>query len=90
MSGYGLDEPLVTIRAYNAAEDRLAGLLIGQTTQDDAPQIFAMAEEGQTVFGLRDYVFERLNKKPADFWEMPATEDGQAAEAEAAPEEEQP
>ena len=90
VSGYGLDEPLVTIRAYNAAEDRLAGLLIGQTTQDDATQIFAMAEGGQTVFGLRDYVFERLDKKPADFWEMPATEDGQAAEAEAAPEEEQP
>ena len=89
VSGYGLDEPLVTIRAYNAAEDRLAGLLIGQTTQDDATQIFAMAEEGQTVFGLRDYVFERLDKKPADFWEMPAEEDGQAAEAEAAPEEEQ-
>jgi hypothetical protein len=90
VSGYGLDEPLVTIRAHNAAEDKLAGLLIGQTTQDDATQIFAMAEGGQTVFGLRDYVFERLNKKPADFWEMPATEDGQAAEAEAAPEEEQP
>lgn len=90
VSGYGLDEPLMTIRAYNAAEDRLAGLLIGQTTQDDAAQIFAMAEGGQTVFGLRDYVFERLDKKPADFWEMPAEEDGQAAEAEAAPEEEQP
>ena len=93
VSGYGLDEPLVTIRAYNAAEDKLAGLLIGQTTQDDATRVFAMAEEGQTVFGLRDYVFERLDKKPADFWEMPATEDGQAAEAEAgtedAPEEEQ-
>ncbi len=88
VSGYGLDEPLVTIRAYNAAEDKLAGLLIGQTTQDDATRVFAMAEEGQTVFGLRDYVFERLDKKPADFWDTPAEEDGQAAEAEAAPEEE--
>ena len=37
VSGYGLDEPLMTIRAYDAAEDRLAVLLIGQTTQDDAP-----------------------------------------------------
>ena len=90
VSGYGLDEPLVTIRAYNAAEDKLAGLLIGQTTQDDATRVFAMAEEGQTVFGLRDYVFERLDKKSADFWDTPAAEDGQAAEAEAAPEEEQP
>ena len=89
VSSYGLDEPLVTIRAYNAAEDKLAGLLIGQTTQDDAAQVFAMAEEGQTVFGLRDYVFERLDKKPADFWDTPAAEGGQAAEAEAAPEEEQ-
>ena len=90
VSGYGLDEPLVTIRTYNAAKDKLAGLLIGQTTQDDATRVFAMAEEGQTVFGLRDYVFERLDKKPADFWDTPAAEDGQAAEAEAAPEEEQP
>ena len=93
VSGYGLDEPLVTIRAYNTAEDRLAGLLIGQTTQDDATRVFAMAEEGQTVFGLRDYVFERLDKKPADFWDTPAAEDGSAAEAETsagdAPEEEQ-
>jgi hypothetical protein len=31
-----------------------------------------MTEGSQTVFGLRDYVFDRLNKKPADFWEKPA------------------
>ena len=31
-----------------------------------------MAEGGQTVFGLRDYVFDRLDKKPADFWGKPA------------------
>lgn len=86
VGSYGLDEPLVAIRAYNEAEEKLAGLLIGQTTRDDTTRIFAMAEDGQTVFGLRDYVFERLNKKPADFWEAPAEEDGQAADAEASAE----
>ena len=86
VSTYGLQEPLVTIRAYNEAEEKLAGMSIGQTTQDEETKIFAMAEDGkggQTVFGVRDYVFDRLNKKPADFWEKPleeAAEDGQAAE----------
>lgn len=77
VSTYGLQEPLVTIRAYNEAEEKLAGMTIGQTTQDEETNIFAMAEDGesgQTVFGLRDYVFDRLNKQPADFWENPAQE----------------
>ena len=90
VGSYGLDEPLVTIRAYNKAEEKLAGLLIGQTTRDDTTQIFAMAEDGQTVFGLRDYVFERLDKKPADFWETPVEAGGDgAADSEDVLEEEQ-
>ncbi len=95
MSNYGLQEPLVTIRAYNEAEEKLAGMIIGQTTQDEATKVFAMAEDGedgQTVFGLRDYVFDRLNKKPADFWEKPVEEEaesqnaGDAADSDAAAE----
>lgn len=90
MSKYGLQEPLVTIRAYNEAEEKLAGMMIGQTSPDGTDketQIFAIAEDGTTVFGLRDYVFERLNKKPADFWEKPveaATEGQDTEEAEEA------
>ena len=89
VSIYGLQEPLVTIRAYNEAEEKLAGMLIGQqATQGETTQGFAMAEDGedgQTVFRLRDHVFDRLNKKPADFWEKPVEtaaegEDGQDAE----------
>ncbi len=88
--GYGLSEPLLTIRAYDQAEEKLAGLLIGQTGGDDMTRTFAMAEDGQTVFELRDYVFERLNKTPADFWEAPAeAADDEATDAEAALEEEQ-
>ena len=64
-------------------------MLIGQqATQGETTQVFAMAEDGedgQTVFRLRDHVFDRLNKKPADFWEKPVEtaaegEDGQDAE----------
>ena len=89
--GYGLGEPLLTIRAYDRAEEKLAGLLIGQTTTgDDTTRTFAMAEDGQTVFELRDYVFERLNKKPADFWETPdKAADNEASDAEDTLEEEQ-
>ena len=74
---YGLQAPLVTIRAYNATEEKLAGMLIGQTKEGEATKIFAMAEEGGSVFGLRDYVFDRLNKKPADFWEKPVEEEAE-------------
>ena len=94
VGGYGLQEPLVTIRAYNEAEEKLAGMIIGQTSQDGTDgteketHLFAMAEDGKTVFRLRDYVFDRLNKKPADFWEKTVEaaaeaengQDGQAAE----------
>ena len=30
-----------------------------------------MAEGGKTVFALRDYMFDRLNKATTDFWEKP-------------------
>ena len=80
---YGLRAPLVTIRAYNDAEEKLAGLLIGETKDGETTKIFAMPEDGGSVFGLRDYVFDRLNKKPADFWEKPAEENEKAgAESE--------
>jgi hypothetical protein len=80
VSTYGLQDPLVTIRAYNEAEEKLAGVIIGQTTEGDEAKIFTMAEDGQTVFGVRDYVFDRLNKKPVDFWEKLAEEEAEGQE----------
>jgi hypothetical protein len=51
---------------------KLASLLAGQKAEGEGKKSFAMAEGEQTVFTLRDYVFDRVNKNPADFWEKPA------------------
>ena len=72
LSKYGLDQPVVTVSVSNKDGKKLATILTGQKANGEAKKAFAMAEGGQTVFGLRDHVFDRVNKKPADFWEKPA------------------
>ncbi|MGE0824154.1 MAG: DUF4340 domain-containing protein [Candidatus Binatia bacterium] len=68
---YGLHEPSVKIAVSDGEGKRLATILAGQKSEGEARKTFAMAEGGQTVFELRDYVFDRINKNPADFWEKP-------------------
>ncbi len=72
LNAYGLQEPLVTIAVYDDQGTKLAVFLAGQKAEGEGKKSFALAEGGKTVFALRDYVFDRLNKKPADFWEKPA------------------
>lgn len=72
LSVYGLDTPFVSVVVSDSEGKKLATVLAGQKSEGTARKTFAMAEGSQTVFGLRDYVFDRLNKKPADFWEKPA------------------
>ncbi|MBM4255643.1 MAG: DUF4340 domain-containing protein [Deltaproteobacteria bacterium] len=72
LSVYGLDAPFVTVAVSDGEGKKLAAILAGQKGEGTERKTFAMAEGGQTVFGLRDYVFDRLNKKPADFWDKPA------------------
>jgi hypothetical protein len=72
LSAYGLDTPFVSAVVSDGEGKKLATILTGQKGEGESRKTFAMAEGGQTVFGLRDYVFDRLNKKPADFWEKPA------------------
>jgi hypothetical protein len=77
---YGLQEPALKIAVYDGTGASLATVLAGQKTAGDKQEIFAMAEGKNTVFALRDYVFDRVNKKAADFWEKPAekkTEEGE-------------
>lgn len=71
LSVYGLDKPTFTITVSDGEGKTLAAVLAGQRAEGDAKKSFAMADSGHTVFGLRDYVFDRLNKKPTDFWEKP-------------------
>lgn len=72
LSVYGLDTPFVSVVVSDSEGKKLATVLAGQKGEGEERKTFAMAEGSQTVFGLRDYVFDRLNKKPADFWEKPA------------------
>jgi hypothetical protein len=72
LGAYGLTEPTVTITVHDATGAKLAAIMAGQKTEGDVRKAFAMAAGGSTVFALRDYVFDRLNKTPNDFWENPA------------------
>lgn len=72
LSAYGLAPPFVSVAVSDGEGKKLATILAGQKGEGEARKTFAMAEGSETVFGLRDYVFDRLNKKPADFWEKSA------------------
>ena len=78
LSLYGLDNPAVTLVATDEAGEKIATVLLGQTTQEETDKHFAMRAGGETVFTLRDYVFSRFDKNPEDFWEQPEPETGSA------------
>jgi hypothetical protein len=71
LGAYGLQNPQVTISVSDDSGAKLASVLISQKAEGENQKSFALAEGGKTIFALRDYVFDRLNKKPADFWEKP-------------------
>jgi hypothetical protein len=97
LSVYGLQAPLATMTVYDDSGTKLAAVSVAQKSEGENQKSVAIAEGGKTVFALRDYVFDRLNKKPADFWEKPgekkesaptlsvpeeSTEQGEAEEGE--------
>ena len=71
LSTYGLSTPTLSIIAYDEKEQKLASVLTTQQSEGETKKTFAMTEDGNIVFALRDYVFDRLNKTPSDFWEKP-------------------
>jgi len=72
LGDYNLRDPALTISVYDDKGTKLAGFLAGQKPDGENKKSFALAEGGKTVLALRDYVFDRLNKKPVDFWQKPA------------------
>lgn len=69
---YRLTPPTASFVVSDESGTKLSTVLIGQKDEEETKKAFALAEGGKTVFALRDYVFDRLNKVPADFWEKPA------------------
>ncbi len=80
LGAYGLQNPQVTISVSDDSGAKLAAVLLGQKAEGENQKSFALAEGGKTVFALRDYVFDRLNKKPADFWEKPGEKSAEKKE----------
>lgn len=78
LGSYGLAEPALSIAAYNEKNEKLASVVAAQKAEDETKRTFAMTEGGKTVFVLRDYMFDRLNKVPTDFWEKPAEKEPSA------------
>jgi hypothetical protein len=71
LASYNLSTPALTIVAYDEKNTQLASIIAGQSTTGDAKKTFAMAKDGKVVFALRDYMFDRLNKAPSEFWVKP-------------------
>lgn len=85
LSIYGLQEPALTLAALKEDGEALATILLGKATQDGTERRFAMQAGGATVYGVREYVFARFDKRPENFWESPKDEeDAAAAEVSAA------
>lgn len=80
LAAYGLQNPAVTLTVFDGTGAKLAAIHAGQTTEGEVKKAFAIAEGGSTVFALRDYVFDRVNKKSTDFWEKPAAGQDDAAD----------
>lgn len=72
LGAYGLSTPMLSMVVYDENNKQLASVFVTQKSQGEAKKIFAIAEGDKTVFVLRDYLFDRLNKAPADFWEKSA------------------
>lgn len=81
LSRYGLATPAITLDIRDAAEQLLATILLGRALRDGTEQQFAMQRGRPTVYGLRDYVFARFDKRPEDFWEVPETDAGDSPPA---------
>lgn len=88
LEAYGLAAPTLSIVAYDGKEQKLASVLTTQKSEGETKKTFAMAEGGTMVFALRDYLFDRLNKTPTDFWEKPPAQETTATSVPATPDHE--
>ncbi|MEW6268553.1 MAG: DUF4340 domain-containing protein [Thermodesulfobacteriota bacterium] len=80
---FGLDQPLETIRVRGAGGD-IGTIRIARAGEGESKTLYAAADGSPTVYVLQDYVFQRVDKKRADFVEAapaPGASPGAADEA---------
>jgi hypothetical protein len=71
LAPYGLAEPSITFSLLDAAGKPIGRILVGQVGEASTANDYAMAEGGDVVYRLRDYLYSRLDKKKEDFTEAP-------------------
>lgn len=84
LGAYGLASPLLTITVRDKQAKEIGTALFGAYEADSAKQYAAMRAGQQTVLRVRDYTFNQLNKKKADFLPKPTPTPTSAADPTAA------
>ncbi|GIW41194.1 MAG: hypothetical protein KatS3mg076_1771 [Candidatus Binatia bacterium] len=70
LSAFGLEKPKLRITVLGK-EKEVGTILVGKRSRDDKTEYTASAAGSGVVYLIRDYVFDRLDKKPEDFVEAP-------------------
>jgi hypothetical protein len=65
---FGLDAPAIRITLTNK-EGQLMGTVLAASPNGSEKKYYAMRSGGEAVFGVRDYMYARLDKQPTDFAE---------------------
>jgi hypothetical protein len=71
LAAYGLAAPTLTIAVRDKEGKEIGTVLFGSYEIDSAKQYAAMRQGQETVLRVRDYTFNQLNKKKADFLPKP-------------------
>jgi hypothetical protein len=88
LAAYGLDEPDLSITVLDAEGGTIGTVLAvrGQAAPDaEAASSHAMAANGTVVYGMKPFVYDRIDKKPDDFRQQPAPSPAPASAPTAAP-----
>ncbi len=71
LSPYGLDAPEIQLTVYGENGEKLGTVLAARHGEGEEKQSYAMLEGGSTVFALRDWIFNRMDKRAQDFLKKP-------------------
>lgn len=79
LAPFGLDQPLLKLTVVGEGDKPIGTVLLSSRAGEAGKNDYtAMAEGGQVVFLVRDYLFTHLDKQPGDFIEKPTPTAGGA------------
>ncbi|HYC23027.1 MAG TPA: DUF4340 domain-containing protein [Candidatus Bathyarchaeia archaeon] len=71
LKDFGLDHPALTIDVLGDGGAKLGRVLTASVGEGKDKKLYATAEGSPVIYSLRDYVYERVDKKHDDFVEQP-------------------